>query len=164
MNERWVLNASPLISLARIGYHRLLLDIPAQVVLPLAVAEEIAAGPEGDPARLAVASGLFPIAASLSAEEIVAWDLGKGETAVLSYALGHEGWTAVLDDQAARRCARSFAIPLRGTLGIVILAKMQGLIPSAAQVLRALRDAGLRLDARLLRDALARYAGESWED
>jgi predicted nucleic acid-binding protein len=107
---------------------------------------------------------MFPVIECAPAEEIIAWDLGKGETAVLSFTLRNEGWTAVLDDQAARRCARSFAIPLRGALGVVILAKQEGLIPSATNVLRALQDAGMRLDSRILRDALARFVGESWEE
>ena len=53
---------TPLISLARIGYPRLLLDIPDRVVLPLAVAQEIEAGLQEDPARLAMVPGMFFIA------------------------------------------------------------------------------------------------------
>jgi predicted nucleic acid-binding protein len=49
----------------------------------------------------------------------MAWDLGAGETAVLSYALANSGWTAVVDDNAARKCARSFAISAKGTLAVV---------------------------------------------
>ena len=68
--------------------------------------------------------------------EILAWDLGKGETAVLSYALTNPGWTAIIDDRAARKCAMSFSIPIKGTLAVVILAKKHGLVDSAADVLR----------------------------
>ena len=55
MSERWVLNASPVIALARIGYAHLLLDLPADAVVPQAVAFEIEAGPSSDPARQACA-------------------------------------------------------------------------------------------------------------
>ncbi len=51
MTERWVINASPLIVLARIGYERLLCDLPDQAVIPQAVASEIEVGPQDDPAR-----------------------------------------------------------------------------------------------------------------
>jgi hypothetical protein len=51
MTERWVINASPLIVLARIGYERLLCDLPDQAVIPQAVASEIEVGHQDDPAR-----------------------------------------------------------------------------------------------------------------
>jgi hypothetical protein len=51
MSIRWVLNASPVICLARAGYERLLIDLPEQALLPVAVAEEIQAGPSNDPGR-----------------------------------------------------------------------------------------------------------------
>lgn len=92
-----------------------------------------------------------------------AWDLGQGETAVLSYALAHRKWVAVLDDGAARRCARSLAVNMTGTLAVVLLAKQYGLIDSAAQVLQDLRGAGFRLDDAVIRDALARTVGETWK-
>jgi predicted nucleic acid-binding protein len=73
------------------------------------------------------------------------------------------GWTAILDDGAARRCARSFGVPIKGTLAIVILAKQQGLILSAAEVLRELLNNGFRLDKAIIREALARTVGETWD-
>jgi len=36
----------------------------------------------------------------LAAAEILAWHLGSGETAVLSFALAQAGWTAILDTAA----------------------------------------------------------------
>jgi predicted nucleic acid-binding protein len=94
--------------------------------------------------------------------ELLARDLGKGETSVLTYALANAEWVVVLDDAAARRCARSFSLTMIGTLSVVILAKQHGLIESAAQVLRTLRGANFRLDDRVIREALARTVGEEW--
>jgi predicted nucleic acid-binding protein len=88
--------------------------------------------------------------------------LGQGETAVLSYALAHPKWIAVLDDGAARRCARSLSLMITGTLAVVLLAKRYGLIDSAAHVLHDLRSADFRLDDKTIRDALERTAGEKW--
>jgi predicted nucleic acid-binding protein len=93
---------------------------------------------------------------------LLAWDLGHGETAVLAYALANPGWIAVLDDRAARQCARSLSLALIGTLAVVILAKQHGLVESAAQVLQALRQAEFRLEDSLVREVLARTVGESW--
>lgn len=92
----------------------------------------------------------------------MAWDLGYGETGVLSYAFSNPGWEAILDDLAARKCARSLAIPHKGTLAVVILAKQSGLIPSAAQVLRMLQANGFRLEEAIIRTALKNLVAEEW--
>jgi predicted nucleic acid-binding protein len=163
VSEHWVLNASPLIVLARAGHEDLFSGLADQVVVPRAVASEIEAGPAEDRASQALAGGKFIIVDSPPPPvEIVAWDLGSGETAVLSYALTQEGWTAILDDAAARKCARSFSIPVKGTLGVVILARQRELIPSAAEVIFSLQTAGFYLNDQVVREALARTVGEKW--
>ena len=162
--EKWVINASPIIALARIGQVELLARMPEKAIVPQAVAEEVSQASESDPARRALESGIFKIVRSPApVPEILAWDLGKGETAVLSYALAHPNYVAVLDDGAARRCAHGFSVKLTGTLAVVILAKQHGLIESAAQVLHALRDADFRLDDAVIRNVLTRTLGESWK-
>ena len=163
MTERWVLNASPLIVLARVGQEHLFHTLADEAVVPRAVAVEIEAGPADDPARQVIAGGHFPIVDVTPAPEILAWDLGAGETAVLSDALEEQGWTVILDDAVARKCARSFDLRLKGTLAVVILAKQRGLIPSAADVLRSLLNIGFRLDENVIREALSRTVGEKWE-
>ena len=55
--ERWVINASPVIALARVGQVELLKRLPKQVVLPRAVKEELVRAGEDDIARRAVESG-----------------------------------------------------------------------------------------------------------
>ena len=163
MSERWILNASPLIVLARIDHTDLLLALADELVVPRAVAAEIKAGPAGDRARQAIEAGKFVIVDTpLPPAEVVAWDLGVGETAVLSLALAEDGWTVILDDAMARKCARSFSRRVKGTLGIVLLAQKRGLIPSATEVIRLLRATGFRLDDQIIREALARTTGEHW--
>jgi predicted nucleic acid-binding protein len=163
MSERWVLNASPLTVLARIGLEGLFLSLADRVVVPRAVATEVEAGPPEDRARQALAAGRFTIEDTPAPPaELLAWDLGSGETAVLSLALSEPGWVAVLDDAAARKCALGFSLAVKGTLAIVLLARQRGLIPSAAGVLQSLREIGFRLDDRVVREALQRVAGESW--
>ncbi len=163
MSERWVLNASPIIALARVGQEHLFDALADQVAVPRSVVGEIQAGPTGDPGRQAVGSGRFTVVEATPVPEVVAWDLGIGETAVLSYALEESGWTVILDDAAARKCARSFGLSFKGTLAVVILAKRHGLIPSAAGVLRSLLKSGFHLDEGIIREALSRTVDEDWE-
>lgn len=49
--EKWVINASPIITLARVGHVELLVRLPKQSVIPRAVADELLRAPEDDPAR-----------------------------------------------------------------------------------------------------------------
>ena len=162
MPERWVLNASPIISLARVDRANLLFSIPDEVVVPQAVFDEVMAGPATDAARVFLQSKESVIVTSESSSEITPWDLGRGETAVLSFALASPNYVAILDDAAARKCAKSFSIPVKGTLAVVLMAKQKNLIPSAADVLRSLRTAGFHLDDRIIEKALKDVTGESW--
>ena len=68
----------------------------------------------------------------------------------------HEGCEAILDDLAGRRCAAAFNIPVRGTLGLVLIAKQRGHISSARDLLYQLRRAGMYLSDRVLNEALTR--------
>jgi len=162
MSERWVLNASPIISLARVDRASLLFSIPDEVVVPQAVFDEVMAGSATDASRVFLQSKESVIVTSESSSEITTWDLGSGETAVLSFALAHPNYVAILDDAAARKCANSFSIQVKGTLAVVLMAKQKNLIPSAADVLRSLRTAGFHLDDRVIQKALKDVAGESW--
>ena len=49
MSEHWIIDASPLITLAKIGEHRLLTDGAEDVLIPEAVAEEVLVGSLDDP-------------------------------------------------------------------------------------------------------------------
>lgn len=162
-HETWVVNASPRIALAKVGQLQLLERPGLLLLIPEAVRDEVAAGGEMDPARGALQAGFggAPVAA-MPDPDVLEWGLGKGETAVLTLARAGAA-VAILDDAEARAAARAFGIRVMGTLGVVLLARRDGRINSASQVLRALRRAGLHLDEALLRDALPRTVGETWE-
>lgn len=162
MSEVWIVNASPVIVLAKVGHLPLLNELADELVMPEAVVAEVLAGPESDPARQAP-EGCRGVrqAPAVIPTELLEWGLGPGETAVLAPARERTPSTAILDDAAARACAKAFGVPLLGTLGIVLRAKKRGLVPQAADVLRAIRAAGLRLDDRTIRKALGGI-GETW--
>jgi len=163
MSDLWVVNASPLIVFGKIGQLDLLNQLSKDIVVPSAVANEIKAGPENDAARVAIEGRMFQLVeAQEPTPELAAWDLGLGETAVLSYALENPNWTAILDDGAARKCAITFGIDVKGSLAIVILAKKRGLIPLAKQTLRTMQEVGLRLDENTIRQVLKETVGEDW--
>lgn len=74
---------------------------------------------------------------------------------MLAWAKLHPGTEAILDDLAARRCARVLGIEFRGTLGLLLLAKQRGRIARARPVLDVLRREGMFLSDRVADEALA---------
>jgi hypothetical protein len=105
MGEIWVVNASPMIALGRVGHLDLLSGLSDDILLPLPVVEELLAGPEGDQARRAVEAGWGRrVPAETISPRVLEWSLGAGEGAVLTVAskLGSGGryWTMPRDDVA----------------------------------------------------------------
>jgi predicted nucleic acid-binding protein len=90
---------------------------------------------------------------------IQAWDLGEGESSVLTWGYQHPETELIIDDLPARRCATSLGIPVRGTLGLVLVAKKRGIIPAARPVIDQLRECGMYLTNRLVDDVLS-WVGE----
>lgn len=163
MGELWVVNASPVIALAKAHRLGLLEQLCGELLLPEQVAAEILAGPQADPARQALERGWGNrVGAGEVPTELLEWGLGPGETAVLAVALERAPATALLDDAAGRACAKTLRIPVIGTLGVVLRAKARALVPSAREVLEDLRACGLYIDDDVVRSALAPF-GESWD-
>jgi predicted nucleic acid-binding protein len=156
--ERPAVNTSPLVFLTRIQQLDLLRHFAsAGIVVPAAVATEIhRRGPDDVTARTLRENPWInvveppPVPAA-----VVAWDLGPGESSVLAWAGAFPGTEAIVDDLAARRCAASLGIPVRGTLGLVLAAKRRGALPAARPVVEALRAAGMWLADDVVRRALA---------
>ena len=151
-----VLDASPLIHLARAGYLRLLQALGSKLLIPAAVFQEILVKGEDDFVVQAVKATpwlvrLPPVEAP---PEIAAWQLGAGERAVLSRAYSHPGSLTVLDDGRARRIAHQLDIPTIGTLGVVVRARQHGLIPAARPITEILIKRGMYISAPALEEAL----------
>jgi len=154
--EPAVLNASPVIFLAGAGLMELAQLAGTPVQIPRIVVEEIEKFGPMDPAALAIKqTNWLEVVESGPAPAIIErWDLGVGETSVLAWAYAHPGTTAVLDDLAARRCAQSLQVPVRGTLGLVLTAKRRRVIAQARPVIEQLRAAGMYLSDSVMNHAL----------
>lgn len=161
MSRVWVVNASPLILLGKVGHVTLLSDLSDKLIVPDVVAREVGAKPEGERIISEVASlpGARFEAGIATPSEIEAWNLGRGESQVLALAGVHSGSRAVLDDLEARRCAQSLGVSLIGTLGVVLRAKRKGVIERARPVVEHLRRVGLYASDTLVEQALA-HLGE----
>jgi predicted nucleic acid-binding protein len=154
--ERPAVNASPLIHLSKGGLLNLLQRAGEEIVIPTTVATEIQRRGPTDPTVQGIAQTpwLVIVETPLIPALIQAWDLGEGESSVLAWAYTNPGTEAIIDDLAARRCAATLGIPVRGTLGLVLTAKQRGIIPAARPVLEQLRQSGMYLSDRVLDQAL----------
>jgi predicted nucleic acid-binding protein len=162
--EFWVVNASPVITLAKAGHLDLLTRLANDVLVPEAVVVELLDASVDDPARQAIERGWGTRISGINIPvNILEWGLGGGETSVLAVTLQDKERTAVLDDAQGRKCARALGIPVVGTLGIVLRAKRQGYLASASEAIRDLRAAGLYLNDVTISLALERSVGEEWK-
>ncbi len=157
MIDACVVNASPLIFLARGGHVVLLHEFARQIYVPSAVAKEIRRRGTSDAAAQAIETETWiqVIESPPIPPAIVLWGLGPGESAVLTETLSRPGAHAVIDDLAARRCAASLGLKVNGTLGLVLLAKQSGRIAAARPVMEDLIRGGMFLSRLVLDRALA---------
>jgi predicted nucleic acid-binding protein len=159
--DRIVVNASPLIVLFKAGLSELLPQLFTVIMVPSAVWNEILAGDATDAAARALPTTAWLKRVDVSAIPtiITAWDLGPGESQVLSLALDNPSARAVIDDAAARSCAATLRVPILGTGGILVLAKRRGLINSVTVSLDELRKADLWL-SDYITNLFIKLAGE----
>ncbi len=156
MVKQAIVNSSPFIFLSKAGRLDLLRLSADEIVVPIQVIEEINQRGSSDITVQALQKADWLHATEVKPEPIIqAWDLGKGETGVLSYALSKQNIKSVIDDGLARKCAITHNIPLLGTLGIVLLAKKNGLVNEARPLMNELKQHGMYLHESTLNQALS---------
>lgn len=142
MPESVVVDASTLIALEKIGLLELLCKLYKQIVLPDAVVAEF--GPVHlDCSTITKVESRF---VKLFTDDL---NLGKGESEVIAFALASD-MTAIIDDEKARKTAKTLGLTVTGTIGILLKAEELGLIESARSKAQELKEKGFYLSADLL--------------
>ena len=156
MTDAWVINASPIILYARIGRLNVIERLAPRVIIPATVIEEIQAGIRKDgTVKDATAWALQYQQPDISIPTTVErWDLGQGESQVISFCLQGERW-AVLDDRMARRCISAHGLNMIGSLGMILRARKLGLIDAARPWVYKLKDEGMYVEVSLVEKALS---------
>jgi predicted nucleic acid-binding protein len=163
--RRLAVNSSPLILLGRISRLDLLPALAERVVVPRAVLQELTVkqGQEWLSRTVSSHPGFDVVEDVPVPIDVRKWNLGVGESSVVAFCLANAGYRAVLDDLRGRRCAQALGVPLFGTLGIIVDARRQGLVPLARPLVAAIRAAGYYIEDRLIEAALDEV-GETWTD
>lgn len=156
-----VCNATPLIHLGRIVQLDLLRLVLRRVLVPPAVVEEVRSH-LGEVLEAALLSGWLVSTTPVNATTV--GDLarrlgGRGEAEVIALALEQPDPLVLLDERAARQVCQELGLSTRGTLGLLLDARRQGLIEAVRPLIDALRATGFWLDDALARRVLE-LAGE----
>lgn len=152
MSNNFILNASPIILLGKADLLKTISPLAKSWIIPKGVVREVEKKRSIEPylSSLSYNSKVVQESSSTTHPLIAAWDLGQGESEVLTLALEKDGVCVVLDDLQARKCAALFDIPLIGSIGLIILAKRKGLIDLAKPIIERLKAAGLHIDNTML--------------
>jgi predicted nucleic acid-binding protein len=71
--------------------------------------------------------------------------IDKGEASAIALALESPGCTLILDDYKARKIAENLGIDITGTIGVIVKAKLKGIIPSIKPLLEKIRTTNFSL-------------------
>jgi len=147
-----------LIALATIGQFDLLLKLFGKILIPPAVRAEVL--DENTVSAVTAADWITvravqnEIAAQLLRGEL---DAGESEAIVLARELNAD--LLLIDDRSAKRKASAIELSTIGTLGVLLLAKNEGLIAALEPLLGNLRRAGFHMSDELY-DQVLDSAGE----
>lgn len=157
-----VCNATPLINFAAINRLDILQAMFGQVAIPQAVYNETTSSslPGSQSVLEAIASGWLQVGtASAIAAEILA-ELDEGEREAISLALEMSEQRILLDEREARQVAQRLGLQVIGTLGILLLAKDNQVIPQVQPLLDAMMSMAQYWVAATLYQQVLRQAGE----
>lgn len=118
-----VVNSSPAIFLAKLGYLNRFIEPPDNFYIPQSVADEIGAKP--DPASQTVQTLINSSAIQVRASNLTTLvnslnqRLGKGESEAIALGIELNADYVLLDDSTARKEARRLGLNIRGTLAVI---------------------------------------------
>jgi len=87
-------------------------------------------------------------------QRILEMQIDKGESSAITLALETSDCTLILDDYKARRMAEQLHLSYTGTIGVIIKAKLLGIIPSIKPLLDKIRQTDFRVSVDIELQAL----------
>ena len=144
MPEPIIVDTSSLIALEKINLLQILCKIYKEVVIPESVIKEFG--------NLSLPGlSIRKVESNLLKLLITDLNLGKGEADVIALA-SQTGLKVIIDDSKARKVAENMGLKVTGTIGVLIKAERLGLIGSAHDKVRELREKGFYVSEELLED------------
>lgn len=87
-------------------------------------------------------------------QQLLELQVDVGEASAIALALETDDCTIILDDFKARKLADKLGLKITGTIGIIVKAKLKGVIPSIKPYLEKIRNTNFHLSAEIELQAL----------
>lgn len=157
-----ICNTTPLINFAAINRLDILQAMFGQIVIPQAVYHETTGSsfPDSQVVLQAIASGWLQVSRVSTIASEISPELDRGEREAIALAIETGEQRILLDEREARQIAQSFGLQVIGTLGILLLAKNQQIIPQVQPLLDATIDTAQYWVSATLYQQVLRQAGE----
>ena len=156
-----VVNTTPIIALALIGHLDLLQHLYGEVMIPPSVRTEVLAGGPGGVGVAELQSAdwirIAPLQDPQRADLLS--DLDRAEAEVIALALELNAELVIIDERLGRRHAKRLGLKLTGTLGVLLKAKEQKLVPVVEPLIGQLRQGGIWLGDAVVAETV-KLAGE----
>lgn len=163
-----VADASPLIFLGRLGLLDLLPSLYGRVLVPEAVFREATRGGENLPGSTAIRVAdwieVVPGESDPDLRQALEEQLDKGEAAAIALAQSVEADLLLIDERQGRRLARRMGLSVKGTLGVLVSARRDGLLSELKPILERLLHEGAWITEHLVRSALESVGEQQEED
>jgi predicted nucleic acid-binding protein len=159
----WVVDAGPLIFLAKLDRLNLLQSAADEIYIPKAVLSEIQNKTDEATSEIEAATKNWLQTKKVegqNAVELLLADLGQGEAEVITLATEIHADIVLLDDLDARRFARRVGLAPIGTLGLLLAARLKGEKISLKDEIDRLRNRGFWVSETLAAEIL-KAAGEN---
>ncbi|MBI4614352.1 MAG: DUF3368 domain-containing protein [Planctomycetes bacterium] len=156
-----VSNTSPLSHLSAIGKLEILREIYGEIVVPPAVAEELADRRQEHPLDVVVVPWIRVQSPIGPPPPTLSRFIHRGEEEAITLAIEMGAELLLIDERKGREEARRLRVPIAGVLGILLTARKRALIPSVAELIERLdRETDFWMSEKLIRMIL-RAAGEA---
>lgn len=140
MPESIVVNAGPLIALARAGAIDVVGRLPINYVCPLQVRAELDEGARSGYLDIRV-PWLEVVQLTTPLDSVAIATLDAGEATVIQLASERRIQWVCIDDRKGRRAALAVGLRVTGSLGLLVRAKIVGLVPAVRPFIeRAMND------------------------
>jgi len=157
-----VSNASPLISLAKVGYLHLLPGLFGQISIAPEVHQEVVGAGGTRPGAIEIQNaGWSQIQAVKDTARLHRWQqtyhLGLGELATVILAQELRADLAIIDERAARLLATQNGIKVIGCVGLLEIGHRQGRVIELRATYHKLLAHGVHIDRQILDHSLATF-------
>ena len=153
-------NTTPLIGVSILGRFDLLKQLFSEITIPTAVYDELTgkgAGRVGaDEVAEGVAAGWIHVENIANTPLLTALqvDLDAGESEAIAMALEKHADLLLLDERKGRGKAKALGLEITGTIGILLLAREQGMEMDMRLELEKLRAHGFRISDALIKQII----------